>query len=245
MKVIKFLIPIICSLSWAQELKVHNEYIFTSKDSILIDRAYELDFIDTVYYEKVWESVNIDNKLNVTLINNQRKPLLFYLDTENTNAIDDKNFSFKNDLGSMNYIITDENGNPVSFELKYWHIQDVADFYGKPKESYSLEPENWNVFKNTYERLEKNLFILYPNEKLNLYINIRLPVDINQQRTSSYDFSKNNLSGLQIIFTQSAKAVKEKLSKNVILQLQEKGIEIFDGAIISNEINVLELKKSK
>lgn len=93
--------------------------------------------------------------------------------------------------------------------------------------------------------MEKNLFILYPNEKLNLYINIRLPVDINQQRASFYDFSKNNLSGLQIIFTQSAKAVKEKLSKNVILQLQEKGIEIFDGAIISNEINVLELKKSK
>src|SRR5690625_680132 len=164
MKVIKFLIPIICSLSWAQELKVHNEYIFTSKDSILIDRSYELDFIDTVYYEKEWESVNIDNKLNVTLINNQRKPLLFYLDTENTNAIDDKNFSFKNDLWSMNYIITDENGNPVSFELKYWHILDVADFYSKPKESYSIDQENGNVFTNTYERLEKNLFILYPNE---------------------------------------------------------------------------------
>ena len=77
MKVIKFLIPIICSLSWAQELKIHNEYIFTSKDSILIDRAYEFDFLDTVYYEKVWEPISIDNKLNITLTNNQDISLLF------------------------------------------------------------------------------------------------------------------------------------------------------------------------
>ncbi len=243
MKVIKFLFLIVCSLSWAQELKIHNEYIFTSKDSILIEKAFDFEVADTVYYENVWYPIIIDNKLNVTLINNQIKPLVFYLDTENTNVIDDTNFSFENDLGLMNYIITNEKGNPTSFKLKYWHIQDVADFYGKPKESYSLESESWDIYNNVYERLEKNLFILNPNEKLNLYINIGLPVDINQQRASSYDFSKNNLSGLQIIYTQSAKAVKEKLSKNVLLQLQEKGIEIFDGVITSNEINVLELKK--
>lgn len=125
---------------------------------------------------------------------------------------------------------------------KFWHIVDVADYYGKPKEPYSLESESWDIYNNVYERMEKNLFILNPNEKLNIYINIGLPVDINQQRASSYDFSKNSLSGLQIIYAQSAKAVKQKLSKNVLSQLKEKGIEIFDGVITSNEVNILELE---
>lgn len=244
MRIIKFIFPIICSLVTAQELKINNDYLFTSKDSILVEKSY--DFLDSYFWtETEWEPVNIDNKLNVTLVNNQNKSLLFYLNPVNIDAeFEDSMFIYGNDVSKFEISIFNKQNEKVMSEFLAYNAMDRIDYYGNPLEKNSfLNKGIWKSTDNKYEDSEPYLYILNPGEKVLLFIDLRLPADNILTRPYTYDFQNQILASLKITFVQIADELKKRLNKKALRKLEKEKVEIFDGVLESNNVKIIELRR--
>lgn len=245
MKAIKFLIPIICSLTWAQELKINNEYVFSSTDSILIEKVVEIEIIDTTYYKNEWERISIDNKLNITLTNNQDKPLLFYLDPLNINTENmDSMFIYENNIPNFEISIFNKQNKKVNSTFLAYNVLERIEYYGNSMEKNSfLNKGNWQSIDNKYEDPDFYLYVLKPGEKVLLFIDLRLPADNTLTRPYTYDFSNFDLDTMKIIFCQDAEKLKNILTKQTLEKLKKDKIEIFDGVLESNNVKIIELRR--
>lgn len=246
MKIIKLLLIIICPFLGAQELRINNEYIFTGKDSVFIKKSWDVRPVyDTIYYETVWELFSIDNKLSITLLNNQDKPLLFYLDPINIDTeLNDSMVIYGKDFPIFELLVYNKNGEKLKANPLDYNVLDRIEYFGNPMEENSfLNKGNWKSVENKYENIEPYLYVLKPGEKVLLFIDLRLPSDNILTRAYTYDFSSFDLDSMKIIFWQNAEELKSILTKQILETLEKERIEIFDGALESNNVEIIELRR--
>src|SRR5690606_20745603 len=164
----------------------------------------EIEIIDTTYYKNEWERISIDNKLNITLTNNQDKPLLFYLDPLNINTENmDSMFIYENNIPNFEISIFNKQNKKVNSTFLAYNVLERIEYYGNSMEKNSfLNKGNWQSIDNKYEDPDFYLYVLKPGEKVLLFIDLRLPADNTLTRPYTYDFSNFDLDTMKIIFCQ-------------------------------------------